>query len=186
MANKRHVYFGAIPYDAPDGIHRLAYQGDEVTLTKADEERLDGIGALYPKSYDPADAAEAAAAEAQAPRGVSSELTAAREAVALRDGVISELQDKVALLTEQRDTALAAAPPRSTTPGAKTPADEKPRPPRPGAEKPDKPSTKASAAKAAKEEQAGTAAPIASDPFDPASQTPPVKVDPETGLPAEQ
>lgn len=179
---ERYVYFGHVTFDDADGVHRSAYRGDLVKFSKDDEKRLDDLGALYPKDWDPDAAADAAAVEAAAPTGIESELQRARQEVARRDAQIAELQQALATATGQpADTsAIPVGPPGS--PGElsedqKREARNAARRAAAAARKPDKPSTKASAAKAAKEDQAATGQPIASDPFDPTNQTPPVAVD---------
>lgn len=187
----RYVYFGAVTYDDADGVHRSAYRGDLVKFSAADEKRLDGLGALYPKDWNPDAQADADAAAAVAPLGLESELTRARQEVARRDAQVADLQQRLA-------AAEGKPPPTATFPGPPgspgEPTEDEQRAARnearraaAAARKADKPSTKASAAKAAKDEQAATGTPIASDPFDPSNQTPPVAVNPETGQPlAEQ
>lgn len=188
---ERYVYFGAVTYDDADGVHRSAYQGDLIKFSSDDEKRLDGLGALYPKDWNPDAAEQQAAAEATAPLGPASELQRARQEVARRDAVIADLQQQLAAAT-------GGPPPSPQFPGPPgspgKPTEDEQREARNAARraaaaaaKADKPSTKASAAKAAKSDQAATGQPIASDPFDPTQQTPPVVVNPDTGQPlAEQ
>jgi len=183
-ASTRIVAFGAITYDDADGVHRMASQGDEVTLGKPDEDRLDRLGALYPKDYDPDKAALDEATAALAPMGVDSALNDARVAVGIRDAQIAELQAELlqkdqqiaALQNAPRPEGPAGSPSAKLDPAAERRAKRAAAAAQAATEPEDKNRPSAKAAAAA---QAGTEQAIASDPFDSSNQTPPVAVNPD-------
>lgn len=92
---KRYVYFGLVAIVDKDGIERNALQGEQIDVDQAQEKRLDELGALYPKSWDPHDEANAEAAERQAPDGADSALDAARLQIGQREARISELEQEL-------------------------------------------------------------------------------------------
>lgn len=46
---KRTVRFGSVQYVDQEGAYRVGYENEEIDFSRDEEDRLDGLGALFPK-----------------------------------------------------------------------------------------------------------------------------------------